>query len=276
MGRTQDEEASYTMMLVADNLQLTRPDLAAALAAHDPAPFQAVVRQLEAAGAEALDLNTGPLGRHAARDMAFCITAVQAATDLPILIDTANPLAMKAGLEASRKTVVINGVSLEPRKLEAILPLAAEHGVDVVLYLLDGRSQMPRHLDDRLSIALALYQHCRSMGLPSERLIIDPVVAPLIWQDGLQRNRDLLEIVRRLPELLDFPVRTVAGLSNLTTGKGPRDLKQRLEQAYLCMLTAAGLSWILLDIHRRGTVAFAHCCRMLLESPIFAWQAARE
>lgn len=261
------------MKLVADNLQITRPDLAAALQQRDPKPIQAMVKALEAAGAQAIDLNTGPLGRNAPRDMVFCLEAVQASTDLPVLIDTANPSAIQAGLDASRKTVIVNGLSLEPHKLATILPLAVKRDVAVIGLLLDEKSRLPIHLDDRLGLALELFQHCRSAGLATERLIIDPVVAPLIWQDGLQRNRDLLEIIRRLPELLDTPVRTVVGLSNLTTGKMPRDLKQRLEQTYLCLLAASGLSWVLLDIHHQDTVATARSARLLLEDNIFAWNS---
>jgi 5-methyltetrahydrofolate corrinoid/iron sulfur protein methyltransferase len=259
--------------LVADNLQITRPRLAAALERRDPAPLQAAVQALEAGGAEAIDLNTGPLGRNAVRDMVFCLETVQAATDLPVLIDTANLLAMKAGLAANRKTVVVNGISLEPRKLEGILPLAVEHDVAVIGYLLDAHSRLPRQLEERLALALDLFQRCRSAGLRPERLVIDPVVAPLIWEDGLQCNRDLLEVLRRLPELFDFPVRTVAGLSNLTTGKGPPVVKRRIEQAYLCMLAAAGLSWVLLDIHHGDTVALARSAGLLLQNTVFAWDS---
>ena len=259
------------MILVADNLQITRDSVAKAIRHQNPDILQTMVRAMEAAGAEAIDLNTGPLGRDAARQMRFCVETVQAATDLPLLIDTANPLAMQAGLEANRKVAVINGISLEPYKLEAILPLAVAYDVDIIGYLLDDRSQMPQHLDDRMAIALELFQCCLTAGLRPAQLILDPVVAPLIWQDGLQRNRDLLEIIRRLPELLDFPVRTVAGLSNLTTGQKTLGLKQPLEQTYLSMLASAGLSWVLLDIHHHDTVASARICRMLLKDGVFAW-----
>jgi len=261
------------MILVADNLQITRRDFAEAIRRRQPEQIQSWVTGLEAAGAQAIDLNTGPLGRSAADDMAFCVAAVQSATDLPVLIDTANPRAMKAGLKANRKTVVINGISLETGKLNAILPLAIEFDVDVVAYLLDERSRAPRELDERLAIALELFQRCQAAGLHRERLIFDPVVAPLIWEDGLQRNQDLLEIIRRLPELLDGPVRTVAGLSNLTTGRGPSEAKRRLEQAFVCMLAASGLSWVLLNIDHRETVAAALNCGMLLTDELFAWQA---
>jgi 5-methyltetrahydrofolate corrinoid/iron sulfur protein methyltransferase len=262
------------MFLVADNLQITRRDIAEAIRRHQADPIRSYVTELQAAGAQAIDLNTGPLGRNAAEDMAFCIAAVQSATDLPVLIDTANPLAIKAGLEANRKCVLINGISLESKKLDTILPLAVEYDVKVIVYLLDERSHAPRQLDERLAVALALFQHCQSAGLRREQLIFDPVVAPLIWEDGLQRNRDLLEIIRRLPELLDSPVRTIAGLSNLTTGKWPTAAKRRLEEAFVCMLAASGLSWVLLNMHHRESVAAAHNCRLLLSEHLFSWQTA--
>ncbi len=261
------------MRLIADNLQITRQSIATAIREHDPVPLQCMVRELESAGAEAIDLNTGPLGRNAARDMAFCMEAVQSATELPILIDTANPAAMQAGLAANRKVAIINGISLEPQKLEAILPLAIAYDVEVVGYLLDEHSQMPQALDDRMALALSLFQQVSAAGLRPDQLIIDPVVAPLIWSDGLQRNRDLLEIVRRLPELLDFPVRTVAGLSNLTTGKGPPKAKRRIEQTFLIMLASAGLSGVLLDIHHHDTVVSSRIGQKLLEETVFAWEA---
>jgi len=264
------------MFLVADNLQITRPTVADAINQQDPLTLQKMVRAMETAGAQAIDLNTGPLGRDAARQMTFCVETVQAATDLPILIDTANPLAMQAGLEANRKVAVINGISLEPHKLEAILPLAVTYDVDIIGYLLDRRSHMPQNRDDRMAIALELYQRGLAAGLKAEQLILDPVVAPLIWQDGLQRNRDLLEIIRCLPELLDFPVRTVVGLSNLTSGLSAQIPKRHLEQTYLSMLASAGLSWALLDIYHGDTVASARMCEIVLKDSVFAWDTVND
>ena len=261
------------MLLIADNLQITRPQIHEAVRDQKPEPLQSLARAMEAAGANAIDLNTGPLTRDPAAHMAFCIQTLQDVTDLPLLIDTSNPVAIQAGLEANRKTVIINGISLEPAKLEKILPLAVRYDVAVIGYLLDRHSHPPREPDDRLAIALSLFEHGTRAGLRQEQLVIDPVVAPLIWQDGLQRNRDLLDIVARLPELLGFPVRTVAGLSNLTTGQGSPRHKRLLEQAFVPMLASAGLSWLLLNIHHQGAVATAKACNSLLEDTIFAWDA---
>ena len=258
------------MLVIADNLQITQRRFADAIRSHDRTLLESLVSEMERAGADAIDVNMGPMNRNAEQDMAFCLTTIQSVTELPILIDTANPLAMAAGLAANVKTAIINGISLEARKLDAILPLAVQYDVDVIGYLLDDHSHMPPHLDDRLTLAWELFDRCQSAGLRSEQLIIDPVVAPLIWQDGLQRNRDLLEIIRRLPEMIGFPVRTVAGLSNLTTGLNGGISSQRWEQTFLAMLAGAGLSWILLNIHHDETVASARISQKLLNDHIFA------
>ncbi len=46
---------------------------------------------------------------------------VQGVTDLPLLLDTTNPVALEAGLQQCRQKAIINGFSLEPDRLEYIL-----------------------------------------------------------------------------------------------------------------------------------------------------------
>ena len=43
---------------------------------------------------------------------------------------------MKVGLKIAKNWVIIKGFSLEPLKLERILPLAKEYNVDIVGFLL--------------------------------------------------------------------------------------------------------------------------------------------
>ena len=132
------------MIRVADNLTITNKAIEAALDKMDSGPIQQMVTDCERAGAQAIDINTGPLGRKAEIKMAFTVNTVEAATKLPILIDTANPIAMKAGLAAGRNKAIINGFSLEPKKLEEILPLAQKYDTDIIGYLLYPDSHVPR------------------------------------------------------------------------------------------------------------------------------------
>ena len=261
------------MLLVADNLRITQPAVAAALDRRDAAPIKALVERCVAAGAQAMDINPGPLSREAADRMRFLVKTVQTACDLPILLDTTNTEAVAAGLRAARGRVIINGFSLEPHKLKKMLPLAVESGAEIVGYLLTDRSQVPISLAERMEIAVTLYQAAKDAGLRDEQLIIDPVVVPLAWDDGPRRNRETLELIRQLPDLMGCPVQTIAGLSNLTSGAPDTRRRTLLQSAYLPMLAAAGLSMALMDATSPRTMALAAASSLLGREQIFAWDA---
>ncbi|MCG8617012.1 MAG: dihydropteroate synthase [Desulfobacterales bacterium] len=259
------------MELVADNIRITKADIQEALDQRNPAPIRELAERCVAAGAHAIDINTGPLKKNPESSMTFFVRAVRSVTDLPLVIDTTNPAAMAAGLEVAENAAIINGISLEPEKLAHILPLAARYDSDIVGFLLARDSRVPRENQERFEIALALAGEVEAAGISPERLILDPVVPPLSWDDGLSRARDILETVRILPELLGFPVRTMAGLSNLTTGAGDKGKKNRLETVYLSMLAGAGLDYLMLDVLNPDVMAAARAADLMVRGEIFSW-----
>ena len=260
------------MLLISDTLQITHPQIARAVIKRDPEPIRRLVSAAVAAGADTIDVNSGPLSKDPVGSMRFLVETVQAATDLPVLIDTANPVAMEAGLAANRHEAMINSFSLEPVKLKRILPLAVKYDVDIIGYLLTPNGHVPALLEDRIAVALELYLEVQKAGLDEKRLIIDPIVAPVAWEDGNQRNQDLLQIVSTLSNILGFSVRTVAGLSNLTSGRGRKKQKALLEQTFLSMMAAAGLDMVLLNTRHVQTVDTAKVCRLLQSNKPFTWE----
>lgn len=258
------------MNIFSDTLQPANPVVLSAIRQEDPEPIRRIVRSALAKGIDGIDINCGPLPKHPERSMGFLIETVQAETRLPLLLDTTNPRAIEAGLKACRNRVVINGISLEPSKLEGILPLAIAHDVDVVGFLLTPEGQVPTTLDERIGMAVQLFDVSTKAGLDAERLIIDPIVAPLAWANGLQMNRDLLQILKLLPEVLDYPIRTIAGLSNLTAGIRNIEKKTTLECAFLPMMAQAGLNGVLMNVERQATTAVAAACGQLLHETVFA------
>ncbi|MCP4687994.1 MAG: dihydropteroate synthase [Desulfobacterales bacterium] len=261
------------MILVSDNLRITRGVIQKAFEREDPGPIRDLARKIVAAGADALDINTGPLTRTPEKSMTFFVEAVQAETDLPVYLDTANPRALEAGLKANVNTAVVNGFSLEPAKISAILPLAKKYDVDVIGYLLHPNGHVPPDGPGRLNAALELYEAFKKTGLPDERLIIDPVVPPLAWENGNIQAMEVVEVIRTLPELLGFEVKTIAGLSNLTSGQPDIRKKNLMETAHLPMLAAAGLSHALLDVFHAQTMKVARACNALTSPGVFAWGA---
>lgn len=261
------------MIIAADNLRITNPTIASALKHLDPEPIQAMVRRSEAAGADWIDINSGPLTRDPEKKMAFLVDAVCSVTRLPLLLDTTNPKALAAGLANSRNPAIINGFSLEPRKLTHILPLAGQYRCDIIGFLLYPGSQVPIKEADCISVLLDLYRAFQQAGLDNHQLIIDPVVAPLVWADGARHNKDILAVIRNLPDLLGFPVRTIAGLSNLSAGNMPKAIKQLLQCAFLPMLVEAGLTCALMDVLYAPTVQTARASDALLNTDVFSWTA---
>lgn len=259
------------MKLIADNLRITKPKILKAFETGNPEPLQALVKNCEAKGAWAIDVNTGPLGKSFHQGMRFFIEAVQESTDLPLVIDTSNPDAMEAGLSMVKNRPIINGYSLEPRKLERILPLAKKYDADIIGFLLYPDSRVPKDEAQRYEIAIDLITAAQAAGVPNERIIIDPVVPPLAWDDGIIQARAVLNVIKTLPDLLGFPVRTIAGLSNLTTGAVDKAKKDLVEQNYAALLAGAGLDYLLMDILNEKTRSAANTANILLTQDIFSW-----
>ena len=261
------------MKLVADNIRITKSIVREGLRKKDTAGIAALAQACVRNGAHAIDINTGPLGKACEEDMVFLVRTIEQVTDLPLLIDTTNPLAMAAGLASARNKTIINGISLEPSKLAAILSLAKKFDVDLIGFLLYPDSRVPKDSSERCGIALELLARVEEAGVAKERLIIDPVVPPLSWDDGLFRARELLKTIPLLLELLGFPVRTIAGLSNLTTGAADPSRKTLVEVSFLPMLAAAGLDYMMLDILNPRTRDAALAATMLTQGDIFSWES---
>ena len=259
------------MILIADNLQITNPAISAAVDEMQPGPIRGLVKKCETAGADMIDINAGPLTKNGEEKMAFLVETVQAACSLPVLLDTANPRALEAGLKVGKNKVIINGFSLEPRKLEHILPLAAGYKADIVGYLLSPDGHVPPDAAGRLNVAIELFGKFQASGINQNQLIIDPIIAPLIWQDGPHQAGEVLETIRNLPDVLGFKVRTIAGLSNLTTGAGGHPSRHILEQAYLSMLVGGGLDMALLNIFNVQSVRAARASAALTGDKPFAY-----
>jgi len=260
------------MKIIADNIQITDPTIARALEEMDPLPIQHLTEQCESAGADVIDVNPGPLKREGKKRMTFLVEAIQDVCDLPLSLDTSNPSAMAAGLMACREKPILNGFSLEPAKIQKILPLAATSDCDIIGFLLRADGMVPVSADERLTLAVQLLEAVNEQGIDPQRLIIDPILVPLMWEDGSTQAMEILNVVRMLPELLDYPVRVVVGLSNLTSGRIPKEKKRLLETAYLPMLASAGLSMVLMNVTHQDTVSVARACRAITRQGVLSWE----
>ncbi|MEJ2747952.1 MAG: dihydropteroate synthase [Anaerolineae bacterium] len=186
------------------------------------------------AGAHMLDVNAGiPLADEPAI-MAKAIKLVQSVTDLPISIDSSVIDALKSGLEAYEGKPLVNSVTGEDERLEAVLPLIKKYGAAVIGISNDetGISEDP---DVRFAVAKKIVERALDHGIPRENVIIDPLVMPV----GAVRyaGRQVFQIIRRVREELE--VNTSCGASNVSFGLPNR---KPLNAAFLSMAISAGLT----------------------------------
>ena len=257
------------MKLVAENITITAPAIQKALLGRDPAPLAAVAIQARRVGVEALDVNLGPGGKGAQKTLDFVLDVLREAWGGEIWLDGSNPALMAHGLGRWRGRAVLNGYSGDPAR-EGVLRLAAEHGTGLVVFLMDERGRIPRTTEERLVLAAELAGRASMRGVPLERLIFDPVLAPLGWLDGSTLNAHLAGVVRELPRLFGGEVQSVVGLSNLLTSSAGRLGVGWLKAACLAFLAGAGMSHVMCDIFDEEVCRFARAARVFEGSLVFA------
>jgi 5-methyltetrahydrofolate corrinoid/iron sulfur protein methyltransferase len=239
------------MILAADNLTAANPEVAAALERLDPKPLQDLAKRCEAAGARLLDLNPGYLSKTRQDRMGFMVEAVQAVSSLPLILDSPSAGVLARGLAACRTKPVLSALTLEENKLAEILPLAAAHGTDLVVLLLDERSFPPPTSERKIALALEIRERALAAGLTDRQMIFDPVVPNLSWPDAFRQTGEVIKTVRWLAggQVFGEPARTMAGISNLRSGLR-RQYPLELEVQLMAMLAGAGLEIALAEALR--------------------------
>lgn len=241
------------------------PAVARALESLDPAPLQEIAGKAEAAGAAMLDLNPGYWSRRKEDRMEFMVDAVQAVSSLRLILDSPNPRLLARGLAAAREKPVINGLSLEKRRLDEILPLAVEHRTELVVLLMDEKSRTPATLDEKLALALELRERAMTGGAASESLIFDPLLPTLNHPEDYEVAGRVIETVRFIASgaLFQEQSSVMVGLSNLRSGRR-RILSAELETTCLHQLAGAGLTHLLADaLNPEIQTAFRNSTRFL-------------
>jgi 5-methyltetrahydrofolate--homocysteine methyltransferase len=211
-----------------------RKILAAEMAAGDFSRVEADARAQVEAGAHMLDVNAGiPLADEPAI-LARAIKLVQSITDVPLSIDSSIVAALAAGLAVYKGKALVNSVTGEDERLEAVLPLVKKYGAAVIAISNDetGISEDP---DVRYAVAKKIVERAIDHGIPACDVVVDPLVMPIgaINQAGVQ----VMRLVHRLRT--ELKVNTSCGASNISFGLPNRD---GINSAFLTMAMGAGMT----------------------------------
>lgn len=191
------------------------------------------IAQVEA-GAHMLDVNAGiPLADEPAI-LAETVKLVQSITDVPLSIDSSIVAALEAGLNAYKGKALVNSVTGEEERLEAVLPLVAKHGAAVVAISNDetGISEDP---DVRFGVARKIVNRAADYGISRDDIVVDPLVMPIGAMPTA--GQQVFRLTSRLRD--ELKVSTTVGASNISFGLPNR---VGINAAFITMAAANGLT----------------------------------
>ena len=232
------------MKAIAENINVMSKSIGQAMQDRDPGPIQKLAQECTAAGADILDINLGPARKGGPELMEWVVQTVQEASDLQLCLDTSNHEAMEAGIKVCKKKPLLNSFSAQPDKMENILPLAGKYECEIIGLTMS--THIPIDADERIAIAYELVAAANAVGVPNERIWIDPIILPIGVEVGQAHAVAVQAVLRALPELFEEPVQTTCGLSNTSNG-APDELRSSIERAYLPMLAASGMTSAILN-----------------------------
>ena len=228
------------MILIGESINVMSKTIGPALRKRDPKPIQELARAEAEAGMDYLDLNIGPARKAGDELMTWVVNTVQEVTDLPLSLDTTNPVAMEAGLKVHKDKALINSISLA--RMDEELPLAKKYDA-YMIGLLWGKEGMPRDANERCVLAVDFIYKANQLGIPNQDIWIDPIATPVSVE--INQVKACLEFMSMLGDIAPGCKSTV-GLSNISNGT-PAHLRPYLNQTYLMMLMKHGLYSAIVD-----------------------------
>ena len=188
----------------------------------------------EEKGAHILDVNVGLPEIDEPQLMEEAVTGIQAIIDLPLQIDTSDPVAMERALRCYNGKPMLNSVNGKKESMESVFPLAKKYGAVVVCLCLD-ESGIPETVEGRLAIAEKIVKTAESYGIPKKNLVMDALVMTI--STGKDNALITLEALRRIR--YEMGIHTVLGVSNISFGLPERG---KVNTTFFTMALQNGLS----------------------------------
>jgi cobalamin-dependent methionine synthase I len=231
------------MVLIGESIHIISKNVNDAVKERNPQVIQDLAKKQTEAGADYIDLNLGPAKKDPEEVTQWLVDTIQGVSDLPISVDTLNPVAMEAGLKACKKRPLLNSASGRTDSKERVLPLAKKYNTDVVISVLTDRG-CPPDIDSRIESIMGTVALANEMGIPNEDIWIDPIILPVSADQ--KQVKEALEFTGVLADLLPG-VKSTVGLSNVSNGT-PEELRPMLNRTYMVMLGRNGLYSAIADV----------------------------
>ena len=231
----------HTFCLIGERINPTgRRIFQEQLRAGDLSAIERDVKAQVEGGAHVLDVNMGVPLTDEPELLAKAIQLVQSLTDLPICIDSSVVEALEAGLSVYQGRALVNSITAEDERMEAILPLVKRHDAAIIA-LPNDHDEIPMEVEKRVELTHKIVRVAtQEYGIAVEDIVIDPLAMPIGADSTV--GRTAFETMRRIRD--EIGVNMTCGASNVSFGMPGRHV---INATFLPMAMANGLTSAIMD-----------------------------
>lgn len=194
--------------------------------------IQEALTQKEA-GADVIDVNVGIPVIDEKEVMISVIKEVQGTVNIPLQIDSSDPVVLEAAVRVCNGKPIINSVNGKAEVMKSVFPIVKKYGTTVVGLTLD-ESGIPKTAEERLKIADKIIATAKTYGIDEEDIIIDTLVLTASAEQS-----EVLETIKAITLIKSkYKVKTSLGVSNVSFGLPEREL---LNRTFFTMALTSGL-----------------------------------
>ena len=226
--------------VIGERINTSRKKVQEAVANKDSKYIINDVQKQERAGATYIDVNAGARIGHETNDMQWLIETIQPVVTLPLALDSPDPAVLEMAFQMVEKTPMINSISLEKDRFNAMIPFLEGKNCKIIVLCMDD-SGMPGSSDDIIARADTLVKELNNIGIATESIYIDPLVQPISTDSS--QGVMVLDAVKRIKA--KYPdVHITGGLSNISYGLPQRKI---INRTFVTMMMYAGMDSAIID-----------------------------
>jgi cobalamin-dependent methionine synthase I len=247
------------MLLIGESINGTIEKVGQAILERNEAFLRELAKIQYECGAHLLDVNAGVAGGDEVKDLPWLVEIVQKEVPIPLMVDSANPEALKAALEVYRhlEPPILNSISGEEAKWNKLFPVISEKKCKIVVLLMDDQG-IPKAIEERVKIAQRLFQNLIQANIPPDHIYFDILVLSVAVESGAALIT--LETIKTIRS--NFPnSHIICGVSNVSMGLPGRRL---INRTFLTMAIHAGLDTLLIDVRDKALISSIYASRILI------------
>jgi 5-methyltetrahydrofolate--homocysteine methyltransferase len=229
------------MIIIGEKINGSIPQTAEAIKNADREYIENLIKTQEECGANYLDICAGTAPEKEYDTLIWLLDIAQAASCLPLCLDSPNPLLLKDLIGRVEKPGIINSISGEGDKCEVLFPVLRDNPEWQTIALCCDNDGIAESAEDKARIALNIIRKAEEYGVNSERIHIDPLVLAVsaVNDSALSFCEAMDRIKEKYPS-----VKITAALSNVSFGM---PLRRVVNRSFLSMTMAHGLDSGILD-----------------------------